>query len=83
MSDIEQKHWLIRPGTIHLIWRYGIAILAILVIADFFVEPHPYFQIDGTFGFFSWYGLITCILMVVFAKALGFFIKRSDTYYDE
>ena len=83
MSEIEQKHWLVRPGTIRLIWRYGFVVLAMLVLADFFLVPHPYFQIDGTFGFFSWYGLLTCIAMVIVAKALGVFIKRTDTYYDK
>lgn len=83
MSETEQKHWLVRPGTIRLLWRYGLVLLAVLVMADFFLVPHPYFGIDGTFGFFSWYGLAVCIAMVLFAKALGVFIKRKDTYYDE
>ena len=83
MTGIEQKHWLVRPSTIRLLWLYGLAILLLLVLADFFMVPHPSFQIDGTFGFFAWYGLIVCMAMVIFAKALGIFIKRKDTYYDE
>jgi hypothetical protein len=51
-------------------------------MADFFIHAHPYFQIDGTFGFFSWFALVTCISMVLFAKALGLLLKRKDTYYD-
>jgi len=83
MSNHEHKHWLVRPNTIRLLWRYGITILVILVFADFFMEPHPYFGIDGSFGFFSWFGLVTCMAMVVFAKGLGVVLKRKDTYYDE
>jgi len=26
--------------------------------------------------------LITCVAMVIFAKGLGIFLKRKDTYYD-
>ncbi|WP_136037985.1 hypothetical protein [Candidatus Colwellia aromaticivorans] len=78
----QEKHWLVRAKTVRLLWRGGIAILFLLVIADFFVHAHPYFQIDGTFGFYSWFGLVVCAGMVVFAKALGVFLKRKDTYYD-
>tara|TARA_B110000211_G_scaffold202085_1_gene234017 strand:+ start:29 stop:346 length:318 start_codon:yes stop_codon:yes gene_type:complete len=81
MND-QEKHWLVREKTIRLLWRGGIAMLFLLVMADFFIHAHPYFQIDGTFGFFSWFALVTCISMVLFAKALGLLLKRKDTYYD-
>jgi len=57
-------------------------LLALLVIADFYIDAHPSFHIDGIFGFYAWFGLVTCMAMVIFAKALGVFIKRKDTYYD-
>ena len=72
----QEKHWLVREKTIRLLWRGGIAMLFLLVMADFFIHAHPYFQIDGTFGFFSWFALVTCISMVLFAKALGLLLKR-------
>ncbi len=83
MNETEQKHWLVRPKTIRQLWYGGFVLLALLVLADFFVHPHASFQIDGTFGFYSWYGLLTCVGMVLFAKALGIFLKRKDTYYDD
>lgn len=81
-NNENEKHWLVRKETILLLWRVGLVILLLLVLADFFVHAHPYFQIDGTFGFYSWFGLITCVGMVLIAKALGIFLKRKDTYYD-
>lgn len=78
----NEKHWLVRKKTIVLLWRIGLVILFLLVMADFFVHAHPYFEIDGSFGFYSWFGLITCIVMVLFAKALAILLKRKDTYYD-
>ncbi len=83
MSAAEKKHWLVRPETIRWIWRWGIAILALLVVGDAWVHGHPHFSIDGTFAFYAWYGLLTCIAMVLFAKGIGVFLKRDDTYYDE
>jgi len=79
----QQKHWLVRPENIRLLWRVFIGILVIVALGDFLIHPHPYFGIDGTFGFNSWYGFGTCVAMVVFSKGLGLFLKRKDTYYDE
>ena len=82
MSATEEKHWLVRPKTIRWLWIGGIFFLTLLVLADFFIHAHASFKIDGTFGFYSWYGLVTCVAMVLFAKALGIFLKVKDTYYD-
>lgn len=83
MTEGEEKHWLVRPESIRLLWRVGLVVLALLVMADFFVHAHPSFQVDGTFGFYSWFGLVVCVAMVIFAKALGVFLKRKDSYYDD
>jgi hypothetical protein len=76
------KHWLVRPATIRLLWIVSCAILALFVGADFFVHGHAYFGLDGTFGFYAWFGFFTCVAMVVGAKVLGIFLKRKDSYYD-
>ena len=83
MTESGEKHWLVRPETVRLLWRGGLAVLALLVIGDFFVHGHPNSRIDGTFGFYAWYGLVTCAVMILFAKVLGVFLKRRDTYYDD
>ena len=83
MNETEEKHWLVRQGTIRWLWRGGFVVLALVVLADFFIHTHEYFQIDGTFGFYAWYGLVVCIGMVILAKGLGIFLKRKDTYYDD
>ena len=70
MTENETKHWLVRPSTIRLLWVVFSVVLAALVLADLFLHPHPVFGIDGTFGFYAWYGLLTCIAMVLLAKAL-------------
>lgn len=82
-NDSSELHWLVRPATIRLLWRGGLAFLAVLTLADLLLTPHPYFGIDGSFGFYSWYGLATCAAMVFFAKGLSFFLKRDDAYYGD
>ncbi len=75
-------HWLTRPETIKRLWIVFIAILAVTVLLDLVIEHHPHFGIDGTFGFGAWYGFLSCVVMVLFAKGLGFFLKRPDDHYD-
>ncbi len=78
-----QQHWLVRPKTIRLLWAVLIVILALTLVANFFIHQHDYFGIEAGFGFYAWYGFITCVAMVVIAKVLGIFLKRKDSYYDE
>lgn len=79
----EQKHWLVRPENIRKLWILFIVILAVVALLDFVIHPHAEFGIDGTPFFYSWYGLVTCVGMVVFAKLLSIFLKREDTYYGD
>lgn len=82
-ANTEKKHWLVRPETIRKLWKVSITVLVVITALDFFLPPHPYFGLDGTFGFYSWFGFLTCTIMVLGAKALGFALKRKDTYYDD
>ncbi|HEX6216791.1 MAG TPA: hypothetical protein VFZ38_18275 [Vicinamibacterales bacterium] len=75
-------HWLVRPSTIKKLWIAFAIVLAATVLMDLFITPHPYFGLDGTFGFGAWFGFASCVAMVVVAKALGAILKRPDTYYD-
>lgn len=75
-------HWLCRPATIKALWIIGIFILILTVALELFIHPHAYFGIDGWFGFNAWFGFASCAAMVLFAKLLGIFLKRKDTYYD-
>jgi len=75
-------HWLARPETIRRLWIGFIAVLAVLVALDLVVDHHPHFTLEAIFGFGAWFGFLSCVGLIVFAKALGFFLKRPDTYYD-
>ena len=81
MSNAE-KHWLLRRENIRKLWIVFIAILLVTVAAGFFVHQHESFGIEDSTGFFAWYGFITCVGMVVFAKLLGVFLKRPEDYYE-
>lgn len=78
-----QDHWLARPATIRKLWIVFVAVLVLTVLADAFVSHDAYFVVDGTFGFAAWFGFVACIGLILFAKAIGFFLKRPDDYYRE
>jgi hypothetical protein len=76
------------PKTIRTLWIASLVVLALLVAADVLVmrDPHhhAHFGVDGTFGFFAWYGFGVCAAMVIVSKfVVGLVLKRKDTYYDD
>mgnify|MGYP003386465853 FL=1 len=81
MSE-QNIHWLLRKENIRKLWIGFIIILMLTVLAGFFVHQHESFGIEDSVGFFAWYGFVTCVGMVVFAKLLGFVLKRPENYYD-
>lgn len=80
---MERKPWLTRPENVRLLWRGFIAVLAVTVLLQLMVPVHGHFGVDGSFGFFAWYGFIACAVMILGSKLVGVFLKRKDTYYDE
>lgn len=78
----DKDHWLVRPETIRKLWIGSSIGLGVLVLLDLFVEHHPHFGIDGTFGFGAWFGFVSCVILVAGAKAVGVLLKRPDDYYD-
>ncbi|MEP5764160.1 MAG: hypothetical protein ABJ308_06190 [Halieaceae bacterium] len=83
MTDREDGHWLTRPTSIRKLWWGFSTLLALTVLAQLVVYVKGYFTVDGWFGFGAIYGFLCCLAMVLFAKALGFILKRRSDYYLE
>ena len=66
-----------------MIWKAFIAVLALTVVAQFFVEVHPHFGVEGLFAWNALYGFLACAALILVAKALGLLLKRRDDYYDD
>jgi len=75
-------HWLVRPRTIRRLWAGFAVVLALTVLAQAVVPIKSYFGIDGWPGFAAAFGFLSCLLMILLAKALGALLKRKDDYYD-
>lgn len=78
---MKYDHWLDAPHNVRRLWRGFLAVLALTVLAGAFVDLHPHFDVERWFGFNAAYGFVTCLLMIVGAKVLRFFLKRPDDYY--
>ena len=84
MTAHEHDHWLARPAhhpaSVDRLRRHPGA-ASCSPTSSF--EHHPHFGLDGTFGFGAWFGFAACVVLMLFAKALGAILKRPDTYYDD
>lgn len=79
----EKRHRLDEPRNVRLLWRVFLAVLALAVLVEAAVPLQPHFGVESIFGFNAWFGFGACVVMIVAARALGAWLKRPDTYYDE
>ncbi len=73
--------WLARPSTIRLLWRLFIVLLVLVVAAQLLFPVKGSFGVDGWLGFGAVFGFLSCVAMVLIAKALGWVVKRDENYY--
>lgn len=62
---------------------YGVLVL--LIIVDFIVPRHEiHFFGDRIFGFWSFFGFIACVLIIVISKWIGkAWLMKDEDYYDK
>ena len=79
----EDDAWLARPSSIRLLWKVFAGVLALSVAVQLLFPVKGKFGVDGWFAFGAVFGFLSCLAMVLFAKGLGFFLKRDESYYRE
>ncbi len=77
----EHRHWMDKPGLARTLWTVFAAVLAGLVIAEFFVT-HEHGGVMGSLGFHAWFGLAVGGVSIALSKMWKKVFKRKDTYYD-
>ncbi|MFV1950518.1 MAG: hypothetical protein ACC630_00965 [Nitrospinota bacterium] len=55
---------------------------AILFICDLFIHKHGHFSWEEWIGFFSIYGFVCCVGLVLASNILRTLVKREEDYYD-
>ncbi len=94
LEDDGRKHTFDDPASVKKLIRRFFIVCGFLFFIDFFFLPleglphkHLSFK-DGVFpweempGFYCFYGLIACVLLVLAAKQLRKLIMRDEDYYD-
>jgi hypothetical protein len=76
-------HWLVRPATLRRLWIIFAVVLAVVVLVELTIHREPHFALEALFGFGAWFGFLSCVALIVFAKVLGALLKRPDDYYDD
>ena len=79
----QPDHWLVRPKTIRRLWITFGVLLLVTIAAQWLIDIKGYFGIDGWIGFAAAFGFLSCVAMVLIARALGWFLKRRESYYDD
>ena len=78
----HQDHWLVRPSTLRRLWWGSGIVLALTVAVQLVVDVKGFFGIDAVFGFGALFGFAACAAMVAASKVLGWWLKRSEDYYE-
>ena len=77
-----KQNWFYRKYIIKKLRISSLVILGLVVLTESFIQLHPHFDIERLFGFYAIFGFLSCVGLIIFAKLLGFLIKRKDDYYD-
>lgn len=64
--------------------RIAYGVLGVLVVVDFFIPRHEiHFFGDRVPGFWSAFGLVACIVIIVVSKWIGHHgLMKGEDYYD-
>ncbi len=77
----QDTNWLERPETIRRLWWGSGIVLALTVLLQFVIPVKGYFGVDGWPAFGAVFGFLSCLIMVLVAKGLGYLLKRPEDYY--
>ena len=86
--DDEKKYWLEEPGNFNKIF-YGVIGLCVLValpkiltLLDILLYKQGRFVLADFFVFYTFFGVVGYVVMILLAKKLRAFLMRDEDYYD-
>ena len=81
MND-EQQHVFDKPENVRRTLRLLYLACALLLAGDLFIHRHVEHAWESVWGFYSFYGFIACVSLVLIAKQLRRILKRPEDHYD-
>jgi hypothetical protein len=81
-ESTERAYWLDQPRNVDRL-AYGLYIVCgLLLAADIFIPKHGPFPIEHIVGFYSVFGFVAYVALVVAAVTLRRVLMRPEDYYD-
>lgn len=81
--DNEKKHFFDDPNNIKRVLYGFYACCVILFALDFVIHRHVYHSWENLWGFYSIFGFVACVILVLIARWMRSFLMRPEDYYDE
>ncbi|GAB4171269.1 MAG: hypothetical protein Tsb0017_03250 [Geothermobacteraceae bacterium] len=79
----KEFDWFDHPRNIRRLRIGFYVVLVLLVLPDFFMHKHHlFYRVEGWPGFYALFGFVSCVVIILVSKALGFWLKRREDYYD-
>jgi hypothetical protein len=78
----EKKYIFDNPRNVKRLLAVFFSFLGLLLIIDFFIPKHGYFEWENWPGFYAAFGFSACVLVIFIAKLLRVLTKKGERYYD-
>ena len=82
-QDPGKRHVFDDPRNVKRAIHTLYAVCGVSLLAEFFVKRHVDHPWEALFGFYSLYGFVACVLLVLIAKELRKVLMRREDYYDD
>ena len=79
---MEKQYWLDKPSNVKRLLVGLYLLCAGLLLTDALHHRHPILQMEGWFGFYSVYGFVACVILVLTAKEFRKLVARPKDYYE-
>ncbi len=83
MAQEEKQYFFDNPRNVKLVIYSLYGSCGILLLLDFVIHRHIIHHWEGLLGFYSIYGLIGCIAIVLSSKILRLFVERDENFYGD
>ena len=83
MAKTDKTHMFDSPRNVKRAIYALFAVSALSLAGDFFIERHVDHPWESLFGFYSLYGFVACVLLVLVAKEMRKILMRREDYYDD
>ena len=78
----DDEHLLDQPGFVRWLLRSLYIACGALLLVEIPLHRHAERDWEGLWGFYSAYGFVGCVVLVLIAKWLRTVLKRPEDYYE-